>query len=79
MATNSCFDFFFLLLHCFWTAVPSNFGVQTKHARFFGITGRDNKTHVALCPTRGGSMHTRGLVVGDLLDDLLDDMVKIKS
>ena len=71
------FESFLLLLHCFWTCVPSNFGVQTKHAKFVGITGRDNETHVALRPTPGGSMHTRGVVVADLLHDLLDDMLRL--
>ena len=51
--------------------------MQTVHARFLGNTGRDKETQVELRPTRGGLSHTRGTVVGDLLENLLDAIVQI--
>ena len=60
------------MLHIFRTTCPSNFGVQTVHARFLGNTGGGIETQVELRPTRGWLLHTRGPVVGELLDNLLD-------
>lgn len=51
--------------------------MQTAHARFLGNTGRDKETQVELHPTRGGLSHTRGHIVGELLDNLLDAIVQI--
>ena len=77
LSATNFFALLLLFLHCFRTGVPSNFGVQTRHDKHFGITGRDRKTHAALRPTRGGLSHTRGPVVGDLLDNFLDAIVQI--